>query len=467
MTLRELIGMACNAGDFDLLRVGEEVHSAKKLYVTAERMAGRIRSQVPADTAIAVVSASPWHAAQGLLAGLITQRTAALINPLLAESERRAQLTALGKAITLDFDQMDAWSREAPEAKPVPALLPNGHPAVVVFTSGSTGVPKAILHSAASLMAIVERSFALYPNGVDLISMPMHSLGGIQSLLVNLALKRCLVLPDGPGRAAFCEAALRTLPQNILCFPAFAAALLDCDDAADLRDSVEVIHTGGEKLTLDLRCALEDRLDCRVHPAYGMAEFGGITVNRSCAPKEAEALGILLPGVKMKLVPAEGATEPDIGELWVRGKSTMLGYRHSDGRFEPAGEWLATGDMVQRDVNGALWHVGRKSDFITHHHGAQLSLSAIERSIATDPGVIATAAVLTENGRVVVFVQPVAGAMEQELCATVVALLDSLRQGLVRPGDVCVMDELPLNAAGKIDRARLADAAQAPLKAGS
>jgi acyl-coenzyme A synthetase/AMP-(fatty) acid ligase len=308
------------------------------------------------------------------------------------------------------------------------------------------------------LFAIIERSLVLYPDGVDLISMPMHSLGGIQCFLVNLALQRCLVLPQNNELIAFCKAARDTQPRTILGFPSYAAALLDGRDTKELRETVEVIHTGGEKLTAATRAALEDGLGCRVYPAYGMAEFGAISVNRETSPERLEALGDLLPGVNIRLDPVFGTKQTDMGELVVSGASLMLGYRHADGQFDPAGQWLKTGDILRRDSAGILWHMGRKSDFVAHED-TSVSLAEIERFLAADPTLKASAAVAKPTRGVAVFIKLSPHAAQDEVRANIFGRIEKQWPGLITKNDVHTFEELPLNAAGKVDRTYLSSVA--------
>ncbi|GGX88733.1 AMP-dependent synthetase [Litchfieldella qijiaojingensis] len=453
--------------DFELLRVGNDMQTAGVLVNRGRQIAAKL-SGLGLDRVLAVTAVSPFDAAAGLLGGLLSGTPVSLINPKLTDAERAAQLSLLGSATIMDDGLARAWqeddSANSPSDGDAVIRLTSDAPGVIVFTSGSSGAPKAIVHSYKSMSAIVERSYDLYPKGIDIISMPMHSLGGIQSLLTNLAIRRCLCLPEAGDRPAFIAAVKREDPVTILCFPSYAAALLS-DSDIKAKNRIETIHTGGEKMDADLRQDLTQGLKCEVYPAYGLAEYGPISVNRSTKADEQDVLGDILPGVEIKLEPLSAeASKATVGELLVRGASRMLGYRlPPNGEFQPADDWFATGDILSETHPGHYRHLGRKSDFVRQgeHY---VSLAELERHL-TKLNIVQTAAAVkysrTQEESVAVFVNVSGGSDNQDALIALKSHLDAFCPGLVSQEDLELMDELPLNAAGKVHRTMLRELAQA------
>ncbi|HEY3490581.1 MAG TPA: AMP-binding protein [Candidatus Deferrimicrobiaceae bacterium] len=261
--------------------------------------------------------------------------------------------------------------------------------AVVLFTSGSENLPKAVPLTHGNLLANLRDVLSIVEVTPQdrLLSMlpPFHSFG----LTGNLLLPLLSGLPaafhpnptEGPALSKLCEAYRASILMGT---PTFLKGIVQAAGDAQLA-TLRLVVTGAEKCPEALYETISRRKpDLVVLEGYGITECSPIvSVNRVEDPRPG-TVGKLLPGVEGVLKDPEGsgrAPEGMPGMLLVRGKSIFGGYLFHDGpspfeRFEGK-DWYRTGDLVRRNPDGSLVFAGRLKRFVKIG-GEMVSLPAIE-----------------------------------------------------------------------------------------
>jgi fatty-acyl-CoA synthase len=341
--------------------------------------------------------------------------------------------------------------------------------AQIQFTSGTTGLPKGVrIHH----RGMVQTSFAfaerlgLPEGGVWVDPMPQfHTAGNVLGTLG--ALWQCaehVVLPFTPAaavravaeRGATVLSAAPTLLHLMAAEPGF-------DDAA--RDRLRVVFTGGSTLTPTVVEEVERRFGAALAVTFGMTETCGSALLTAPLADPVEVrrttVGRPLAGTGVRVVDPAGAVVPrgETGELLLRGDRLTRGY-HDDpaataAAIDPDG-WLHTGDLAAMDADGRLRIVGRLKDMIKTG-GENVSPEEVEDVIAAHPAVARAAVVGAPDPRwgelVVGFVVPAPGSAvdPDELTAHCRARLSPFKV----PRRWHLLDELPLTASSKVQRAEL------------
>lgn len=272
-------------------------------------------------------------------------------------------------------------------------------PALVVFTSGTTAAPKAVVHTPGSLHAgcdLLRGVFALEPG--DIVHTDQMLLG-MPALLAGATWS---VPADPPARDIVAFAA--PLPDAAATYlvPADVTRLLDAIDSGQLpARGPRLALVGGAPVTRALLARAVRLLpDTRWVAAYGMTEILPIAVvdahDKLAYAGDGDFVGAPLPGVSVDLdsetwdeKPAETPTpgEPRVGELVVRGPSLMAGYLHHLDAGLPRTASHHTGDLARRDQQGRIVLVGRTRDMIIRGT-TNIYPGLFEPRIAALPGVL-------------------------------------------------------------------------------
>lgn len=345
-----------------------------------------------------------------------------------------------------------------------PSSLPTLDPddiQMMLYTSGTTGRPKGVLHSHNSLHALIRqigRHWLVEPGDRFLVPSPISHIGGsIYAFECPLLLETTAVLMDrwNPGRAV--EIAQDTPWTHMAGATPFLEQLLAAADAAgtDL-PALKVFICGGASVPPSLiRTAARRFSKARVSRVYGSTETPVATVGAlqvDDRDRAAETDG--RPGVAdVKIVEHPDATPGD-GEILVRGPQMLVGYlrpEDEDGAFDQEG-YFTTGDIGRICVDGTLTVTGRAKDIIIRH-GENISAKEVEDALAGHPRIAEVAVVGVPD--------PKTG---EQACAVIVPRpgatpdLDDIasflkHRGLARfktPERLVLTDSLPRNDAGKV-----------------
>lgn len=311
------------------------------------------------------------------------------------------------------------------EPAPLDGELPTGDDIVgIMYTSGTTGLPKGAMHTHKSMLteiAIVNQMFTREDLAALLNSFPMFHHSGIAAPLMFLLSGGKLVLqPRFDPREA-----LRLIEEERISFAVGApvtAMLMLRLSAVDKRDlsSLRVFGMGGSLCPPELIRTLRERLNCVVFNGLGITEAGFVSTTRPDDPETAQAstVGRPAPGVEVKIVDDDRREVPvgESGEIACRSVMVMKGYyghpEETAHVLDDAG-WYYTGDVGSLDEDGYLSIFDRKKDMIIRG-GENIYAAEIERYLATHPQ-IQMAAVIGVPGevtgeRVRAYVQLVEGA---------------------------------------------------------
>jgi cyclohexanecarboxylate-CoA ligase len=343
--------------------------------------------------------------------------------------------------------------------------------AAVLFTAGSTGRPKAVLHThrglayKARLMAAVHR---LTPSDAVLMPAPLaHVSGLLNGVLVPEAAGMRVVLMArwDPG------VALDLIERERITFmigpPTFFVGLLGAPTFSPGRvESLRLISSGGAGVTPAFVAEASRALGCRVKRTYGSTEAPTVTTSTDDDPPDraADTDGRAVGEVELRISdPATGAVLPPLttGELWLRGPELFAGYAdEEDTRAAFHRGWFRTGDLAQLDPSGGLTIVGRLRDVIIRG-GENIAATEVEAVLEAHPAIRQAVAVGYPDDvmgeRVAAFVV----AREPFDLAACRAWFEA--RGVARfktPERVVALPALPTLAAGKVDRAALKELAR-------
>ncbi|MDO8186805.1 class I adenylate-forming enzyme family protein [Conexibacter sp. JD483] len=339
-------------------------------------------------------------------------------------------------------------------------------------TSGTTGLPKCVVHSQqpwllAGRLAIANGELTAddtilcavpTPYGFGLWSghVAPALLGAPTVLLERFDVDTMLALIERE-RVTMLAAVTTQLAMML------AAAQTGARDLSSLR----VVFTGGEAVPPERAAAFERLSGAKVLQFYGANETGivsGTTV-RDDDRRRLRTAGRLAPGVELR---------SGDGAALVRGPGLSGGYwrdPEANAALRDADGWMRTGDLLALDRDGCLNVVGRASDIVIRG-GKNISAPAVEAEVAGDPRIAQAAVVAmpdpTFGERVCCYVAPAPGTAASELTlASVVARLTA--RGLTRewlPEHLVVLEQLPLSAGGKVAKTQLREDIRRRLAAG-
>ena len=338
--------------------------------------------------------------------------------------------------------------------------------AVALFTSGSSGAPKAALHTQRGLgykAQVMIRAHELAPDDSILMPAPLaHVSGLLNAVLVAgaLPMRASLMAKWSP------EDALATIERERITFmigpPTFFVGLMSAPGFAPRRvESLRLISSGGAGVTAAFVEQAADAFGARVKRTYGSTEAPTVTTStpRNPAERARQTDGRVTGAAELRVSdPDTGRALPtgEVGELWLRGPELFVGYAAPEQtRAAIRRGWFRTGDLADVDAEGWLTIVGRMKDVIIRA-GENIAAAEVEGILEAHPDVRQAAAVGEPDAR-----------LGERVCAFVVASapfdLAECRgwfekQGVAvfkTPERVVQLDELPLLAAGKPDRAAL------------
>jgi long-chain acyl-CoA synthetase len=337
-------------------------------------------------------------------------------------------------------------------------------PAAIFFTSGSTGPAKGVTHTHETLrwmMASAISAFDLSAEDAFLPGSSMSHIGSFLWTLSTLAVGGRVIVARSYDSHELLPLLREHQPTVLAMIPAALAALIrDHDLSPGDFACLRICRAGADKVSTELLTEFAALAGFPIDEGYGMTEVGLATLNPPAGPIKQGSIGPPIGGFSVALRDEDGGSlEPGmVGRVWIRSRSRMAGYWEApDATAEVLREgWLDSGDLARADEDGYLWFFGRKKQVIVHD-GSNISPLEVESALAEHPAVDLAGVVGVhdevhgENVRAYVTLRPEA---EPPSSADLIVLCRD-RVGYKAPEEVVVLDEMPLNPTGKIDRVGL------------
>lgn len=340
--------------------------------------------------------------------------------------------------------------------------------AVMLFTSGTAGSPKAAMLSHGNLRANLEQvqqhpGRKQEPSDVTLGVLPLFHIFGL-NVVLGLALYTGsrVVLIERFDPSSALEAIERHEVTIISGAPPMWAAWASLPGAnpAAMR-SVRLAASGASKLPVEVAQQIEDRYDIEVTEGYGLTETSPVVTVAAGTDAPRGSIGSVLPDLEVRLVDAAGEDVfvGDSGELLVRGPNVFLGYYNdpiATAAALDADGWLHTGDIAVVDEEGYLYLVDRAKDLIIVS-GFNVFPAEVEDVLIQHPAVDTAAVVGVphpysgEAVKAYVVLEAGVSAEEDDIIAWCADRLARYKC----PEKVMFVDELPQGAAGKVLRRAL------------
>jgi len=344
------------------------------------------------------------------------------------------------------------------EARPA---LPAGALAAILYTSGTTGRPKGALLSRGNLgtnAVTLADLWRFSPDDVLLHALPLFHVHGLfVGVNIALASQSSLLLQSGFDAAR----ALESLPRATVFMgvPTFYTRLLQLPALVRASTAhIRLFVSGSAPLAPDTHHEFERRTGHVILERYGMTETLMNTSNPYMGPRRPGSVGPALPGVDVRIA-ATGTAPSDgdaVGEIEVRGPNVCAGYWRDPEKTASAftaDGWFKTGDLGRMDPNGYVTIVGRAKDLVITG-GYNVYPKEVETELDAFPGVAESAVFgvphpdYGEGVTAVVVAKRGARLIEAEILAAIQSRLARYKV----PKRVLVIDELPRNTMGKVQK---------------
>jgi acyl-CoA synthetase (AMP-forming)/AMP-acid ligase II len=403
----------------------------------------------------------------------------ALMNPRLTGGELKVLMAAAGTAaagvVGAPYEAVGAAAGINPLFGAGALLAGGGQPrtdepdpgpdedAVILFTSGTTGTPKAVpLTHGLVAPRITAFAPAIEPvPAVSIMCVPLVHIGGMLGLLVALAKGSTTVVQTRFDAGEWLALVERHGVTSAFLVPTMLYRILEHPNFAttDLRSLASLAYGAAPATPELIRRTIEALPGVALTNTFGQTEtMGSITAlgPGDHPPERLASVGRPLPGVEIRIVhptTGEDVGPGMVGELWVRSNVAVVPPVQAIDDPTPPG-WFRTGDMVSADEEGYLYPSGRLSDTI-NRGGEKFAPSEVEEVVREHPAVrdVAAVGVIDSEMGHRVGVAAVVGAPLD---------VDELRrfcQGRIanfkQPERLLIVDELPLTDFGKVDRKSL------------
>ncbi|MCF2527933.1 AMP-binding protein [Yinghuangia soli] len=439
--------------------------------------AAAIADGIAGAPAVAVRATASLETVAAVLAGLTCGVPVVPVPPDAGPRERGHILSDSGATLLLDPDPAGGaalWDDVDLDIRPVdlgarassPHPVPDpASPALILYTSGTTGPPKGVLVSHRAIAADIDAladAWDWTPDDVLVHGLPLfHVHGLVLGVLGALRVGSGLVHTGRPTPAGYAEAAGR---GGSLFFgvPTVWSRIAEDAPAASALASARLLVSGSAPLPVPVFEQLAARTGHRPVERYGMTETLITVSTRASGDKAPGTVGTPIAGVSTRLVgeagellPHDGAT---VGELQVTGPTLSDGYLglpEANAEAFTADGWFRTGDVATIAPDGGHRIVGRASTDLIKSGGYRVGAGEVEGALLAHPGVREAAVVGAPHDD-----------LGQEIVAYVVAdpgvdtaaLGDFVARTLSvhkRPRRVVLMAELPRNAMGKVQKKQL------------
>ena len=381
------------------------------------------------------------------------------------------------RSVLIVDDPSTVAAIDAHPAAPVIAETTGDDFAIWLYSSGSTGAPKAAVHRAQDFVFNVERYAAgvlnMQPDDVT-VSVPKLFFGyatGANLLFPFEVGAAAVLFADKPTPARLFDLITRHRATVLVNVPTMIAQMAEAHDAGGHHwnsESLRVVTSAGEALPPELYTRWKASIGAEILDGIGSAEMFHVFISNRFGDTRAGSLGKLVEGYQARIVDDDGNDCPDgeVGTLWAGGDSAAAFYwqRAERSRQVLRGGWVVTGDKFRRDADGYFYYCGRASD-VVKVAGRWVSPQEIEDALTRHEAVAeAAVAFYSDAGltKPMAFVIPRDGYEATEALGS--ALSDHVAAATMpfkAPRFVELVTELPRGDRDKLDRGTLGEMAQA------
>nr|WP_090277257.1 fatty-acid--CoA ligase FadD5 [Mycolicibacterium komanii]CRL71471.1 acyl-CoA synthetase [Mycolicibacterium komanii] len=349
--------------------------------------------------------------------------------------------------------------------------IPNDSPALIMYTSGTTGRPKGavLTHTNIAGQALT----FLFTNGADInsdvgfIGVPLFHIAGIGNMIPGLLLGRPTVIY--PLGAFNPDELLDVLEAEqvtgIFLVPAQWQAVCAAQQARPRNLRLRVLSWGAAPASDTLLRQMADTFPgTQILAAFGQTEMSPVTcmLLGEDAIRKLGSVGKVIPTVAARVVDEDMNDVPvgQVGEIVYRAPTLMAGYWNNPKATAEAfaGGWFHSGDLVRQDEEGYVWVVDRKKDMIISG-GENIYCAEVENALAAHPAIAEVAVIGRPDekwGEVPVAVVALGAPDQNDLdLRDLDAFLDERLARYKHPKAVEVVDALPRNPAGKVLKTEL------------
>jgi acyl-CoA synthetase (AMP-forming)/AMP-acid ligase II len=443
-----------------------------ELAAAVEQCAARLAANGLSGCRVAIVDVGSLLSIATMLGAARIGAAAALVNPALTPLELTGLVNNAGCAdvgvageayagrlreggastVLTATDLLDAGEVSAPP----PVEDVDGRDALVLFTSGTTGLPKAIGITNGQLSAritgVATPFRADVPPTVSMMSVPFFHVGGAIGMLGNLYSGNTYVVQDRFDAGTWLRLVQEHRVTSTFLVPTMLQRILDHPDfgSTDLTSLVAIAYGAAAAPVALMRTAMAAMPHVGFANVFGQTEtLGAYTTllpEDHRDPNRVGSVGRPLPGVEVRVVDPETGIDVEpgtVGELWVNTSQNVI-----EG-------WLHTGDLARQDPDGYLYPSGRLKETI-NRGGEKFGPIEVEEAVRTHPAIrdVAVAGVADEE-----MGQRVGAAVVARSAVTLEELRDHCRELIAYfklPERLIVVDQIPYNDTGKINRHRLA-----------
>ncbi|WP_414442925.1 class I adenylate-forming enzyme family protein [Burkholderia sp. 22PA0106] len=342
--------------------------------------------------------------------------------------------------------------------------------AALIYTTGTTGIPKGVMLSHRNLLFVAAVSSTLRrvgPQDVVYTVLPVSHVYGLASVCLGSLYAGATLrlvprfVPEAVRRALADEHV--TIFQGVPVMHAKLLEHLHTHGHPWHAPHLRFVYSGGSPLDADLKARVERIYGLPLHNGYGMTESSPTVAQTPLdAPRSDCSVGTPIPGIEVRLVDLAGQDVPagEVGEMIVRGPNVMLGYYRNPGATRAAVSadgWLQTGDLARAAPDGSLTIAGRSKELIIRS-GFNVYPAEVEHVLNAHPAVVQSAVIgrpVQGNEEVIAFVELMPGTAlaDDELDAWCAARLAPYK----RPARIVPVDALPAASTGKVLKHRLRD----------
>ncbi|MFW2830364.1 AMP-binding protein [Sphingomonas sp. ID0503] len=415
----------------------------------------------------AIMNPLNWRLSPREIAAIIADGAPKLI--IVDPSLRHLLGEVVDVADTIDLGEpFVAWRDGARASGNLPVSDPE-KPLLLLYTSGTTGVPKGVMLSQASVALngrTAREAWSFTRDSVNLVAMPLFHVGGIGYGMMALSQGGTTVLLAQPDAASLKDVMTRHRVTHAFFVPSVILRLVEhLEESGSTLPSLELVIYGAAPISPTLLQRATAVLGCDFAHAYGMTETAGTVVTllpkdhdpAGPHPERLSSCGQAVAWAQARIVdPTTGTdAEPGVtGELCIRSPMVMLGYWNREGATREAlseDGWLRTGDAAAFDGDRYIYLRGRYKDMIVSG-GENIYPVEIENVMSAHPAVAEVAVIGVphelwgETPRAFVVLRADFQASDSDLITFTRSMLARYKC----PTSVIFKETLPKNASGKI-----------------